>query len=307
MDDEIDLLELWNVLWKGKWLIIAITAVFAVGSIVYALWLPDTYRTEVLLSPVSDDSAGGGLSSTLGQLGGLASLAGVNLGGGGSEVSMKSRALAILQSRFFIKEFFEKHDLAVTFMGSKPGEVSGTIEVDPDLYDVANQQWVRDVSPPKKPEPSDEEVYEEFVSLLAVNEDASTSLITISLEWYEPELIKDWIDWLVMDLNDYMRQQDLLESQRAINYLNEQLQKTSLIEMRNVFFNLIEQQTQTVMLADSREEYALDVIDPAVVPEEKSGPGRALICILGTLLGGMLSVLFVLLRHYAFKENTDKN
>ena len=106
MDDEIDLLELWNVLWKAKFIIIAITAVFAVGSVAYALWLPDIYRTEVLLSPAADDdSAGGGLSAGLGQLGGLAGLAGINLGSPGG-VLQKDRALAVMQSRFFYQRFF---------------------------------------------------------------------------------------------------------------------------------------------------------------------------------------------------------
>src|SRR6056300_302447 len=95
MDDEIDLLELWNILWKGKWLIIAITAVFAVGTVVYALSLPDIYRTDVLLSPAEDDGSPGGGLSGLGQLGGLASLAGVDIGGS-SSVLQKDRALAIM-------------------------------------------------------------------------------------------------------------------------------------------------------------------------------------------------------------------
>ena len=34
-DDEIDLRELFSVIWQGKWLIIAITAVFAIGSVVF--------------------------------------------------------------------------------------------------------------------------------------------------------------------------------------------------------------------------------------------------------------------------------
>ena len=306
MDNEIDLLELWNVLWEGKWQIIAITFIFAAGSVVYALSLPDLYKTEVLLAPVSDDSAGGGgLSSALGQLGGLAGLAGINLQGSNTEVTMKARALAIVQSRFFIKEFFEKHDALVPFLGTKPGVASGTIEIDPKLYDTESQQWVRKPSPAGNVIPSDEEVYESFSEILTVTEDETNGLVTIGLEWYEPRLIKEWMDALVKDLNIYMREQDTIEAQRAINYLNEQLQKTSLIEMRSVFFNLIEQQTQQVMLADSREEYALDTIDPAVVPETKSAPRRALICILGALLGAMLSIFIALLKHYAFNGNKE--
>ncbi|MFL2840389.1 MAG: Wzz/FepE/Etk N-terminal domain-containing protein [Pseudohongiellaceae bacterium] len=302
MDDEIDLLELWNILWQGKWLIIVITAVFAVGSVFYALSLPDIYRSEILLAPLADEAANAG---SLGQLGGLASLAGVNIGGGDNQVTMKTRAVATLQSRFFIKAFFETHDLVVPFMGTMPGDVSGTVEIDPELYDEANQHWIREVSPPRTAAPSDEEVYEEFSELLLVEEDLDTGLITVSLEGYGSAQIKTWIGWLIEDLNNYMREDALLESQLAIDYLTEQLNKTSLVEMRSVFFNLIEEQTQQVMLADVREEYALEVIDPAVVPETKSAPDRALICILGALLGGILSVLFVLLKHYASSNRKE--
>jgi LPS O-antigen subunit length determinant protein (WzzB/FepE family) len=61
---------------------------------------------------------------------------------------------------------------------------------------------------------------------------------------------------------------------------------------------MIQSQTETIMLAKVREEYAFKTIDPAVVPEEKTEPKRALICVLGTLLGGMAGVLWVLIRHY---------
>ena len=205
MDDEIDLIELWNILWQGKWVVIAITAVFAVGSVFYALSLPDIYRSEILLAPVTDKTSGGlpgGLPGGLGQLGGLAGLAGINISGGDNQVSMKTRAVATLQSRFFISDFFTAHNLLVPFMGTMPGEVSGTVEIDPELYDEANGQWTRDVSPPRTPAPSDQEVYEVFSELLSVEEDELTGLITVSLEWYDPAQIKNWIDWLIEDINN---------------------------------------------------------------------------------------------------------
>ena len=59
------------------------------------------------------------------------------------------------------------------------------------------------------------------------------------------------------------------------------------------------------MLAEVRQEYVFKTIDPAVAPEEKSGPRRALICILTTLLAGMLAAIIVLLRHYARAEAGD--
>ena len=78
-DDEIDLWELWDTVWSGRWLIIAITALFAVGGVTYALLAQEWWRAEVVLAPADKKAIPGALS----QLGGLASLAGVNIGGGG--------------------------------------------------------------------------------------------------------------------------------------------------------------------------------------------------------------------------------
>jgi uncharacterized protein involved in exopolysaccharide biosynthesis len=84
--------------------------------------------------------------------------------------------------------------------------------------------------------------------------------------------------------------------------LKQQVANTSLADLQSMFFELIQSQTETVMLAQVRPEYVFKTIDPAVVPEEKSKPSRALICVLGTLLGGMLGVVIVLIRHYARSE-----
>ena len=94
----------------------------------------------------------------------------------------------------------------------------------------------------------------------------------------------------------------MAEAEKSIEYLREQVTNTSLADLQAVFFDLIQSQTETVMLAEVRQEYVFKVIDPAVAPEEKSKPSRALICVLGTLVGGMLGVVIVLLRHYPRSE-----
>ena len=50
-------------------------------------------------------------------------------------------------------------------------------------------------------------------------------------------------------------------------------------------------------------------IDPAVVPQEKSEPKRALIAIVATMLGGMLGVftVFVIAFARSGKEDKQKN
>ena len=95
-----------------------------------------------------------------------------------------------------------------------------------------------------------------------------------------------------------MQSRDLSEAQKSISYLEQQLTKTRLNDLQNVLFEIIEQQTKTIMFAEVREQYAFKTIDPALIPETKDSPKRALICVLGVLLGGMLGVMFVLIRYF---------
>jgi len=302
VDDEIDLRELWNALWQGKIQIAAITSVFAIASVIIALMLPNIYRSEALLAPAAE-SSGGGLSALAGQFGGLASMAGINLSDGATDPTVV--AIETLKSRRFIKTFIANHNLLVPLMAADGWDATNdTIEIDNDIYDVDTQAWVRDVSAPLKPKPSDIEAYEFFMEdVLSVSQDKKSSLVTIGMEFYSPSLAKQWVDWLVTDLNDYMRTKDLNNAERTINYLSSELASTSIADMQTIFYQLIEEQTKTIMLANVRQDYVLEVIDPAVVPEEEAKPKRALICVLITLLGVFISVIFCLIRHFSSKEN----
>ena len=77
-EDEIDLRELFSVLWSSRRLILIITLTFTLLSVIYALITPNQYKATILLAPAQQNT--GGISSALGQFGGLASLAGISLG-----------------------------------------------------------------------------------------------------------------------------------------------------------------------------------------------------------------------------------
>ena len=101
-DDEIDLRELFGVLWAGKWLIAGITSAATVIAVIVALILPNIYRAEALLAP-NDQEGARGLSALAAQYSGLASLAGINIGSGAGDKT--ALGLEILQSRKLISEF----------------------------------------------------------------------------------------------------------------------------------------------------------------------------------------------------------
>ena len=300
-DDEIDLRELFRVLWAGKWLIGGITFAATVIAVIVALMLPNVYRAEALLAPNQDEGAVG-LSALAAQYGGLASLAGINLGSGSSDKT--ALGLEILKSRKFVSEFIERHDILVPLMAVKGWDLeTGELNIDSSIYDVSAKKWVRKVRPPKKTIPSLQEAYEEFSEeIFSVSQDKKTGFVTLGVEHYSPAIAKQWVDWLVQDINATVMRQEVDEAEQAIEYLNKQIAATSLADLQSVFFRLIEEQMKTVMLANVSNEYLLKTLDPAVAPEKKAKPLRALIVLLSAILSGVLAIFLILVMR--LRENS---
>lgn len=295
-DDEIDLRELFAVIWQGKWLIIAITALFAVASVVYAINQPNIYKSEALLAP-AEQEGGGGLSALAGQFGGLASLAGVNLGGGSSNKAQL--AIEVLKSRQFTSDFIQKHNILPDLMAAKTWDMqTNTVVYNSEMYDAQNNKWLREVEAPFKPEPSMQEAFKVFSKIISASTDKESGMVTVSVEHVSPSVAQQWVSWLIEDINKSMKERDVLEAVKSTDFLTQQLEQTKIADIRAVLYKLVEEQTKTIMFAKVRDEYVFKTIDAALVPEEKFKPKRALICVLGVLLGGMLSVMIVLIRHY---------
>ena len=297
-DDEIDLRELIKILWQGRLWIIGTTFIAAVISVSIALSLPNIYRAEALLAT---DEGG---TSLAGQYGGLASLAGISLPD--DETTEKAIGIAKLRSRKFMADFMERRNIIPELMAVSAYNVNtGELSYNPTIYDPETKIWTRDVNPPLQKKPSSQEAFLIMTEILVVEEVGDTGFVTVSIEHISPLIAYEWVTWLIDDLNREMMLEAAAEAQQSIDYLTDQLEKTRVVALEEVFYSLIEEQMQTLMLANSRAEYLFKTIDPAIAPERKSRPWRTLICVLGTLLGGMLGALGVLTWRSAFRIAED--
>jgi uncharacterized protein involved in exopolysaccharide biosynthesis len=294
---------LFSVIWQGKWIIIAITFVFALASVAFAISQPNIYKSEALLSPADSEQGGGGLAALAGQFGGLASMAGINLGGGGG-VDKTQMAIEVMKSRQFTSDFIQKHNILADLMAAeKWNMVDNTLSYDAEIYDVSQNKWIREVKAPFKPEPSMQEAYKEFSKIIAVNAAKDTGMVTVSVEHLSPSIAQQWVNWLVQDINNVMKERDVAEAIKSTEFLESKIQQTNVADIRSILYKLVEEQAKTIMFAEVRDEYVFKTIDPALIPEEKAKPKRALICVLGTMLGGMLGVMFVLIRYFVKKQD----
>jgi uncharacterized protein involved in exopolysaccharide biosynthesis len=301
-DDEIDLRELFATLWRGKWIILLVTVIFAAGGVAYALSKPDIYQASVLLAPVNEES---GISGISGQLGGLASLAGINIGSGGSNQTIIARE--VLQSRAFLADFIRRHNLEVPLMAAEAwNEKNQAWVYEREVYDPETGKWLIDEEG-KTYKPTDWDLVKSFrENHLNVSENKDNGMITLSVESLSPPAAQQWAEWLVADINEYMRREDVAKANARIDYLEGKLDDTNVAGMQQVFYQLIESETRTVMLANAQQEYVFETVDPAVVPQEKTSPKRALIAIVATMLGGMLGVFIVFVRAFIRSGREEK-
>ena len=293
-DDEIDLRELFHVLWDKIFYIGAITSIFSLISIIYALGLPNIYQSQAVMMPME---ANQGMSEMLGQYSGMASLAGISLP---SESGSKAQeAIARIQSFEFFSNSFLPHIKLENLMAVKKwNQASNTLTYDASAFNSESGQWVRKVKPPTSTIPSSQKAYKQYQAIMSVREDKKTSFVTLSVEHKSPVIAQQWVEIMMDQIDQVMRDQDRQTALQSIAYLNSLAPTVNYEEISKALASLQQEQMKLLMMVESNENYIFKVLDSPIVPEMKVKPQRSLIVILGTMLGMMLSVLGVLVWHY---------
>jgi len=299
--DEIDLLKIIQVLWQEKLIIITITFIGAVFSVILALSIPNTYKSNALLAPINQ---GESLSSKFSSVSAISSLAGISIP---TEVGSKSQeAIARIRSLdFFTNQFLPYINLEDLMALQKWNPRDNTLVYDTDKFDPILKKWVRKPNYPYKIIPSNQEAYEVYQQILSISEDRKTKFITISTHSYSPYIAKDWLDVIVNNINESMRLEDIELASSHIKFLNEQYLETNLTPIKESISKILETKIQKLMLASADKNYIFNILEKPVVPDFKYSPSRAIICILITFISGLFSLLIVIARHFYFIKRND--
>ncbi len=292
-EDEIDLAELFRTLWAGKVIIIIVTLLFAMVTAGITLLLPNQYKASVIMAAAQKEG-GGGLGGLAAQYGGLAAMAGINIG---KDSGKLDQAVALLKSWSFIDSFITKYQLKPEIMAvEKWDKKADQLIFDLEKYNPSTKAWMVGKSPDEPGEPSSWKSYKVFSTMMAVSLDTKSGLLTISVEHYSPVIAAKWAGLLAKELNHHFQHRDIVEAKNNIDYLQKKITETSLSEMQTVFYGMIESQTKTLMLAEVSDEYLIKTVVPAMLPEEKSKPKRSLIVLAALFFGFGISVVIVLVR-----------
>jgi uncharacterized protein involved in exopolysaccharide biosynthesis len=274
--NEVEVRDLVFALWSRRLWIVAFAAVGAIGFGIYAFLATPYYKASTVLVSASSERStlSSTLTSALGSLGGLASLAGLSVPSSNAETE---EALAVLSSRQFTESFLRDYDLRK--------------ELYPELWDPAKKTW----AVPADEVPSYPKAVIRFnEKIRTITRDKKTGLITMSIVWRDRKQAAEWANILVTRLNAEMRGRAIRQAEASLGFLEKELAGTMQLETREAINRLVEAQVRQRMLANVTQEYVFRVVDPATTPDfiDKVRPRKIQLIILGGMLCGALAALW---------------
>lgn len=298
--DEIDLKEVFNLLYKGKLTILAFTLVLFSLSAFYSLLLPNIYQSKAL---VASDQHSQNLNGSLKSYSNLASIAGISLPSQGvNDNSLK--ALKKMSTLSFFKNSILPNIHLPDLMAIESWDYkTNTIIYDKSIYDQTTDKWVREASFTKSQIPSDQESYEIFIkNHLYIHEDQDTGFVSISIKHMSPSVAMKWVKLIINQVNEFYREKDKTESHKAVIYLNNQLKITSINEIKVAIAELLQRETQKLSLIEANEFYVFEYIDPPAIMEKRAEPNRILIIVIGIILGAIFGIVYVFINSPKYKS-----
>ena len=300
-EDEINLIDLWRVIWAGKWFIAGFTLFCTLIAVFVSLYvLPVTYKSEAVLMPI--ESNAGGLSQLAGLAGSLPIP--IDLGGGGKS----DHILAYLQSRNLKQKLIEKYDLLPRLYEK--------------LWEPAKKVW--NVDDPKNQPTIVKAIQEKTLEdIYSASQDKKTNLISLSWVDKGPAFAAEMLEHVIADLQYYLDNEYESDAQRERIFVEGQLAKaTKELEKwekqipddkltlatiqrerlaAQTVYTELRKQLELAKITEAKELVRFKVLDSPLIAEKKFKPKRTLICIITLVSSFFLSIILLFLQNIVNK------
>ena len=270
----LDLMPFVIGLIRARWLLLAGSVAMA-GLAAWMAWqAPYLYVSESKVSVVDIEDPGG-VSPDDRRASEVLTLVEHGFVMGTTRDNYQAVMLARLRSRSFTMHFLDTHNLYRYFY--------------PEHWSEETQSW-RDGFEPDRGESFTR--FRDEIRTISVDEE--TDIVSVAMRWPEPTLPRDWANAYIASFNEYMRDRTMEEVERKQAFLEQRLRESDVVEIQKSIYRLIEAQTAIMMLANAREEYVLEVIDPAARPYRSVTMSRKRKTLIGAIVGLLLTSSAVL-------------
>ncbi|HQL05510.1 MAG TPA: GNVR domain-containing protein [Treponemataceae bacterium] len=320
-DDEISLLDLFAIIWKRKLFIIIFTVICAVGVVLYAYisiklppeksYLPNKYTSTAIMMINSGSSSSGGLASALSAsgLGSLAGLMGVSASGGSSNGQL---AVYLLTSNSFLDAMAEELDVAELFdleLGEFPKTTlrgffkenlkanltsgTGILEL---TYTHTNKEFATDV-----------------VNCAARLLEQRFKSLGLDQNLLKKEHLEKTMQSAMNEVYAIEKKMQELETESfafsggSIPRVTMELAKLKReLSMQEAIYSQMRQEYELLKISMSSDTPIFQILEYAEIPERKSEPSRAVICMIGTVAGFFIAVFLCFIFNIIDNIKNDK-
>jgi len=282
-EDEINLLDMFIVLLKHKWMIFSVVFAAGIIAVIYSLTLTNIYRSECTIAPIEQEKAA--LSSRLSALGGFGAMVASQVGIGGAG-SLEKFGI-VLKSRELTNGLVEKHKLMPVIFE--------------DSWDEKTKAWK--VEDP----PTLQDAYKSMQGMLEIKPDKKNGVLKLGFISPDPAVARRLLSYYVDGMSEFLRQQSLENVAIQSKALQEQLITTTDPLLRTKLAEIIAQYVEKETLAKVQKYYGFNVIDPPFVPEKRFKPKRSQICILSVIVAFFMAIFLAFIIEYVgnLKKNED--
>ena len=297
-EDEIDLRELWNTIKNGKKIIFITMVVIVSLTFVYVLKTPNSYKAKAILVPTAQEG-----NPAMSNLGGLAAMAGVSLGGNvmTPDVAFKS----LLDNYKFMRNFIIKNHI---------DECYNREDFDKNYIFALGFRGFYDLFKSSKDEDDKKDREKEIFELnkklkkaFSVSADKESGLITVSYIDPDKAYTPKMVDMFLKDASEYLVRNNLKNIDEKLKYFEQEMITVDGFELRQSLSMIISKILQEKVMMRSKQYYQCDLLSAPYEPyvKDKAKPKRALILIVSFITSIILGIFIVFFLNF-IKENKQE-
>ena len=278
-----------NEIYQKKFLTVILSMTFAILFLGSSFLLTKYYKSEAIMQIADSDNL---RSNTFSAYSGIADLAGINVDN--DNVSRTDFAIETITSRKFLTNFINEKRLIELFAMKDWDESTNVPLINANIYDKENNIWKRSKFFYKTSKPTKLEAYRKVMNNFEIFQDRDTGFIKVSYTHISPSIAKNFLDDLILSVNQEIKDKEVLDATKKVQYLNKEIATTEVSEIRNILSDLIKKELSIIALSKTTDEYLLKIIDPPFLPEEHAFPKRLIFFISGLLFGLSLMIIMAL-------------
>lgn len=292
MIDEINLKSFFLEIFKYWKSILFINISFIFIGISLSAYINPIYKSDALLIPVNADSHGSMLANS--NINFLSNISGLSLND--KSYNSPSVIIATIKSREFVERIIDNELMMASLLAfSSYDSKNKAIIYDKKLFDSKEKKFfLKDGST----RPNLIDVHNAFLNSLNIYYDNKTNIIRISISHISPEFAKHLLEIVIQEIDQIYRKTSIEDSERALKFLENESINTSYNDIKSSINILQTTHIENIMLAKSKKEFIVKVVDKPFLPIYPSKMNKYLFILVIFFIGFTLSLIYPSFRMY---------